>query len=60
GGVDCIGLGSDFDGFPGNLPGLEDASRLPAFTDGLLSRGYKEEEIRKILGGNFLRLLKEI
>lgn len=58
GGIDCIGLGSDFDGFQGSLPGLEDAGRLPALTKGLLSRGYREEEVRKILGGNFLRLLK--
>ncbi len=59
-GVDYIGLGSDFDGFQGALPGLEDVSRLPVLTEGLLRRGYREEEIRKILGGNFLRLLKEL
>lgn len=59
-GTDYIGLGSDFDGFPGALCGLEDVSRLPALTEGLLRRGYREEEIRKILGGNFLRLLKEL
>lgn len=59
-GVDCIGLGSDFDGFNENLAGLEDAGCFPAFTEGLLHRGFKEEQIRKLLGGNFLRLLSQL
>jgi len=59
-GIDYLGLGSDFDGFQGALPGLEDAGCLPVLTEALLRRGYREEEIRKILGGNFLRLLKEL
>lgn len=59
-GVDCIGLGSDFDGFSQRLAGMEDVSSLLAFTAGLLRRGYGEEEIRKFLGGNFLRVLKKL
>jgi len=59
-GIDCLGLGSDFDGFEAALPGLEDVSRLPALTEGLLHRGYSTEAIQKILGGNFLRLLKTL
>lgn len=59
-GIDCLGLGSDFDGFAGALRGLEDVSRLPALTEALLRRGYRSEEIKKILGGNFLRLLKHL
>jgi len=59
-GVDCIGLGSDFDGYSGRLDGLGDAGDLPALTDGLLCRGYNEGDIRKFLGGNFLRLFKKV
>jgi len=59
-GIDCVGLGSDFDGFKVELPGMEDVSRLPALTEGLLCRGYSTESVQKILGGNFLRLLKKL
>lgn len=59
-GTDCIGLGSDFDGFQDTLFGLEDVSRLPVLTEGLLRRGFAGEEVQKILGGNFLRLLKNL
>lgn len=59
-GVDCIGLGSDFDG-TGDLPlGLEGVDKIPNLTEELLDRGYKEREIEKILGGNFLRVFKEV
>jgi len=57
-GVDHVGLGSDFDGISDTPEGLEDVSKLPNITRELLKRGYTEEEIRKILGGNFLRVLK--
>jgi len=57
-GVDHVGLGSDFDGVF-DLPfGLEDVTRLPWITYGLLQRGYTEEQIYKILGGNALRVLE--
>ncbi|MEA1939493.1 MAG: dipeptidase [Candidatus Caldatribacteriota bacterium] len=60
GGMDCVGLGSDFDGtktLPENLSG---ADKIPNITSGLIKRGYKEREIKKILGENFLRVLKEV
>jgi membrane dipeptidase len=60
-GVDHVGLGSDFDGFGPRSPlGLEDASHLPAITDGLVRRGYDEQSVRKILGGNFLRVFRQV
>ncbi len=58
-GIDHVGLGSDFDG--AEMPyGMEDASRLPRITQGLLQRGYTETEIQKILGGNMLRLMQDV
>ena len=57
-GVDYVGLGSDFDGIessPVELDGVED---FPKITDGLIKRGYSESDIKKILGENFLRVLK--
>jgi membrane dipeptidase len=58
-GVDHVGLGSDFDGVPSLPRGMEDATRLPFLTYGLLQRGYGEEDVRKILGGNALRVLAD-
>jgi membrane dipeptidase len=57
-GVDHVGLGSDFDGATMPL-GLEDASKLPRITDALLKKGYPEEDVRKILGGNLLRVMEQ-
>jgi membrane dipeptidase len=58
-GVDHVGLGSDFDG--AMMPdGMNDASYLPRITQALLDRGYREEDIRKILGGNTLRVMEEV
>jgi len=54
--VDTVGLGSDFDG-GGTL--LADATEVPRITEGLVKRGYSEDEIRKILGGNTFRVIKE-
>ncbi|WP_238455550.1 dipeptidase [Desulfolucanica intricata] len=59
-GVDCIGLGSDFDGIDNVAKGLEDGTKLPDITEGLLKRGYREEDIKKILGGNLLRVISNI
>src|SRR5437016_1532331 len=57
-GPDHVGLGSDFDG--ADMPdGLEDCSKLPKITEALLRRGYSEEDIRKILGGNVLRVMEQ-
>jgi membrane dipeptidase len=58
-GVNHVGLGSDFDGVPFLPRGMEDATRLPHITYGLLKRGYSEEDVRKILGGNTLRAFAE-
>ena len=58
-GIDHVGLGSDFDGVNDLPTGLHDVARLPWITYGLLKRGYTEEEIYKILGGNALRVLEE-
>jgi len=60
GGVGCLGLGSDFDGIECTVPGLEDSSCLPRLTEGLLRRGYAEEDVAAILGGNLLRVLKTV
>ena len=57
-GPDHVGLGSDFDG--ADMPdGLEDCSKLPKITEALLRKGYSEEDIRKILGGNILRVMEQ-
>jgi len=61
GGIDCVGLGSDFDGFTDPPPkGLEDATCFPRIADGLLRRGYSEDAVEKIMGGNFLRVFAEV
>jgi membrane dipeptidase len=59
-GIDHVGLGSDFDGIPSLPEGLKDVSELPNITYELLRRGYKEKEIRKILGENLLRVFSEV
>mgnify|MGYP005856011639 CR=1 FL=1 len=56
GGIECVGLGSDFDGTDELPDGLEDCSRIEAITAGLIDRGYDKCAINKIIGGNFLRL----
>ena len=58
-GVDHVGLGSDFDGVPSLPEGLEDVTRLPWITYGLLKRGFSETDVREILGGNTLRVLAD-
>jgi len=63
GGIDCVALGSDFDGYtpvPGKPVVMKDVSELPALTAELLSRGYTEEEVKKVLGGNWLRVYREV
>ena len=59
-GVDHVGIGSDFDGV-GCVPlGLEDVSKFPALTRALLERGHSAEEVRKIYGGNLLRVMRAV
>ena len=56
-GIDYVGLGSDYDGVGDTLPvGLKDVSTFPNLIEGLLRRGYSEDDIRKILGENTLRV----
>jgi membrane dipeptidase len=59
-GVGHVGLGSDFDGIESTPKGLEDVTKMPRFTEGLVKRGYKEDEVLKILGGNFLEVFGKI
>ncbi len=57
-GVDYVGLGSDFDGINITPLQLDDVTSYPLITKALCERGYNRKEITKILGGNFLRVLK--
>ncbi len=60
-GIDHVGIGSDYDGVGDTLPvGLKDVSSYPALIQGLLERGYSREDIQKILGGNLIRVWKEV
>jgi membrane dipeptidase len=60
-GVDHVGLGSDFDGVSGATPqGMDSAADLPKITQALLDRGYGAEDIKKILGGNLLRVFRQV
>jgi membrane dipeptidase len=58
-GVDHVGLGSDFDGITTVPAQLEDVSAYPRITQVLLDRGYQPDDIRKILGGNMLRVMRD-
>ena len=57
-GVDHVGIGSDFDGAESYPWGMDDVRDYPKVTEELLKLGYTEKDIDKILGGNFLRVLK--
>ncbi|UCD46041.1 MAG: dipeptidase [Candidatus Bathyarchaeota archaeon] len=57
---DHVGLGSDFDGIRSTPVGLEDVTKMPGITEELLRRGYGEDDVKKILGGNHLRLIKRV
>jgi membrane dipeptidase len=60
-GIDHVGLGSDFDGVSGQLPqGIDSAADLPKITAALLARGFSAEDCHKILGGNLLRVMREV
>jgi membrane dipeptidase len=59
-GPDHVALGSDFDGVPTLPDGIRDVSDLPLITELLLERGHSERDVAKILGGNVLRLLREV
>jgi len=56
-GADHVGLGSDFDG--ATMPeGMDDCTHLPQITEALMRKGYSDDDIRKILGGNILRVME--
>jgi membrane dipeptidase len=59
-GIDHVGLGSDYDGIGTTPVQLEDVSTYPYITQELLNRGYKREQILKVLGGNLLRVMREV
>ncbi|MEO8372972.1 MAG: membrane dipeptidase, partial [Candidatus Solibacter sp.] len=60
-GVDHVGLGSDFDGADDLFPkDIEDISKIPNLVRGLMERGLSDEEILKVLGGNTLRVMREV
>lgn len=59
-GVDHVGLGSDFDGVSALPAGMDDVTRLPRIAQGLLDRGYSEADVTKILGGNMMRVMRQV
>jgi membrane dipeptidase len=60
GGIDHVGLGSDFDGIDSAPRGMEDVSKIPDLVRELARRGYGEEDLEKILGGNVLRVMRQV
>ena len=59
-GIDYVAIGSDFDGIEVTPVGLEDVSKFPALTLKLLEHGYSQEDVEKILGGNFMRVFEQV
>ena len=59
-GIDHVGLGSDFDGVTSLPQGIDSVADLPKITAALVNRGYSPEDIHKILGGNFLRVMRDV
>lgn len=59
-GIDYVGLGSDFDGINRTPQGLESVDKLPRLTERFLRRGWKDQEISKVLGGNYIRVLSGV
>jgi membrane dipeptidase len=60
-GPDNVGLGSDFDGISGMTPtGMEDVSKYPVLVKGLMEMGYSDQDIRKIMGLNILRVFRAV
>ena len=59
-GIDAVGIGSDFDGIQCAPQGLEDVSKFPNLTRALLEKGYSASDIRKIYGGNLLRVMRAV
>jgi membrane dipeptidase len=60
GGIDHVGIGSDFDGITGPPQGLEDVSKMPTLVAALLKHGYSEGDVKKIMGENYLRVIRAV
>src|SRR6266581_1544378 len=59
-GIEHVGIGSDFDGISSVPRGLENVAMVPNLTAALLKRGYSEDDIKKIMGENFLRVIRDV
>ncbi len=59
-GIDHVGLGSDFDGITAVPQGMKDVTGMPLITEALLNRGYKPNDVKKVLGGNLLRVIRQV
>lgn len=59
-GIDHVGIGTDFDGIPVPPEGIDSAADLPKITVALMARGYTAEDMRKLLGGNLLRVFRAV
>jgi membrane dipeptidase len=59
-GVDCVGLGSDFDGIPESVSGLEAVDKYPALLSELARRGWTDADLGKVAGGNILRVMAQV
>jgi membrane dipeptidase len=59
-GIDHVGIGTDFDGIPVPPDGIDSAADLPKVTGALMARGYTAEDMHKLLGGNLLRVFREV
>jgi membrane dipeptidase len=59
-GIDHVGYGADFGSITSHPKGLEDVSRYPSLTAELLRRGYTDEQVKKIIGGNFIAVMAKV
>jgi membrane dipeptidase len=59
-GIDHVGIGTDFDGIPVPPDGIDSAADLPKVTVALMARGYTAEDMKKLLGGNLLRIFRDV
>jgi len=59
-GIDHVGIGSDFDGISALPEGIDSAADLPKITAALAARGFSEADLRKLLGGNLMRVFQEV
>jgi membrane dipeptidase len=59
-GIDHVGIGTDFDGIPVPPDGIDSAADLPKVTGALMARGYTAEDMKKLLGGNLLRVFRDV